>query len=136
MKEALNKGGLLLGLLADQHVSGGIWTPFMGRYCFTSPAPALFALRYEAPLFTAICYRIARGRWRIDIGDEIPTRVNGVAREVSAITSDMNHAFEKAVRIDPANWFWVHNRWKPNPRLPKEHEALPVAELKAEPASP
>jgi KDO2-lipid IV(A) lauroyltransferase len=26
---------------------------------------------------------------------------------------DVNRAFEAAVRRDPANWFWVHNRWKP-----------------------
>jgi KDO2-lipid IV(A) lauroyltransferase len=33
---------------------------------------------------------------------------------------DVNRAFEAAVRRDPANWFWVHDRWKtkgwePNP---------------------
>ncbi len=26
---------------------------------------------------------------------------------------DVNRAFEEAVRRDPANWFWVHKRWKP-----------------------
>ena len=26
---------------------------------------------------------------------------------------DVNRAFEVAVRRDPANWFWVHKRWKP-----------------------
>ena len=25
---------------------------------------------------------------------------------------DVNRAFEMAVKRDPANWFWVHNRWK------------------------
>ena len=25
---------------------------------------------------------------------------------------DVNAAFEVAIRRDPANWFWVHNRWK------------------------
>jgi len=25
---------------------------------------------------------------------------------------DVNGAFETAVRRDPANWFWVHRRWK------------------------
>jgi lauroyl/myristoyl acyltransferase len=25
---------------------------------------------------------------------------------------DVNRAFEAAVRRDPANWFWVHRRWK------------------------
>ena len=26
---------------------------------------------------------------------------------------DVNAEFEKAIRRDPANWFWVHRRWKP-----------------------
>jgi hypothetical protein len=26
---------------------------------------------------------------------------------------DVNRAFEDAIRRDPANWFWVHKRWKP-----------------------
>ena len=26
--------------------------------------------------------------------------------------ADVNRAFEIAVRRDPANWFWVHDRWK------------------------
>jgi len=25
---------------------------------------------------------------------------------------EVNRAFEAAVRRDPANWFWVHRRWK------------------------
>jgi KDO2-lipid IV(A) lauroyltransferase len=26
--------------------------------------------------------------------------------------ADVNAAFERAVRRDPANWFWVHDRWR------------------------
>ena len=119
LKEALNQGGLLLGLLADQHLNrGGVWVPFMGRNCATTPAPALLALRYGAPLFTAICFRTALGRWRVEVGDEIPTRQNGAARDPAAIMTDVNQAFETAVRRDPANWFWVHKRWKPPAKPP------------------
>jgi hypothetical protein len=42
----------------------------------------------------------------------IPTRGADGPRRSSAIMSDVNRAFEQAVRRDPANWFWVHNRWK------------------------
>src|SRR2546422_7185218 len=38
---------------------------------------------------------------------------NGQARSTRAIMLDVNRAFETAARRDPANWFWVHNRWKP-----------------------
>lgn len=117
LKEALNQGGLLLGLLADQHAGrGGVWVPFFGRECSTSTAPAVFALRYDAPLFTAICYRVGLGRWRVEVGPEIPTHGNGSPRPISEIAREMNEAFEHAIRRDPANWFWVHKRWKPRPK--------------------
>lgn len=113
LKTAMNAGGLFLGLLADQ--SGGrrgLRLPFLGQECSTSAAVALFALRYDCPLHTGVCYRVAPGKWRIEAGDEIATRENGRRRPLEAIMRDVNQALEAAVRRDPANWFWVHNRWK------------------------
>ena len=87
--------------------------PFLGHDCSTTAAPAIFALRYHCALITGICYRVGLARWRIEAGAEIPTRENGQPRSTAAIMRDVNRAFEAAVRRDPANWFWVHNRWKP-----------------------
>ena len=114
LKAAMSDTGLLLGLLTDQHAGrNGLRLPFLGHDCSTSAAPAIFALRYHCPLHTSICYRTGLAKWRIEVGDEIPTRENGVARATEDIMRDVNRAFEVAVRRDPANWFWVHKRWKP-----------------------
>ncbi len=114
LKAAMCDPGLLLGFLADQHAGDrGLRLPFFGRDCSTSAAPAVFALRYHCPLHTGICYRTSLAQWRIEAGDEIPTLTNGQPRSVEAISLDVNRAFEAAIRRDPANWFWVHNRWKP-----------------------
>jgi lauroyl/myristoyl acyltransferase len=114
LKAAMNITGLLLGLLSDQHAGrNGLRLPFLGHECSTSAAPALFALRYKCPLLTGICYRVGLGRWEIEVGDEIPTHENGAPRSTEDIMLDVNRAFETAVLRDPANWFWVHNRWKP-----------------------
>jgi len=145
LRDFMSQAGVMLGLLSDQH-SGkkGLRIPFLGHECSTSPAPALFALRYRCALYTGICYRIGLARWRIEGGDEIPTRVNGQARSLQAIMTDVNRAFEAAVRRDPANWFWVHNRWKavavqsPMPKVqspPATEIQIPTAQL-AQPASP
>lgn len=110
----LSQKGVLLGLLSDQHGGRrGVWAPFFGVECSTNPAPAVFALRYDSPLNTAICYRVGLARWRVEIGDQIPHLENGAPRTVEAIMQDVNVAFEAAIRRDPANWFWVHKRWKP-----------------------
>ena len=119
LKEALGKGGLFVGLLSDQHPNkGGVLVPFMGRECATSTAPAVLALRYDAPLFPVICYRVALGRWQVEIGEEIRLTEAGRRKRVEEITGEINRAFEAAIRRDPANWFWVHNRWK-KPRIKK-----------------
>ncbi len=115
LKAAMSSSNLLLGLLADQHAGDrGLKLPFFGRDCSTSAAPAVFALRYNCPLHTAICYRVGLAQWRVEVGDEIPTMFKGEPRSVEDISREMNQAFEAAVRRDPANWFWVHNRWKAN----------------------
>ena len=77
LKACMSSTGLLLGLLSDQRAAGGLRLPFLGHECSTSAAPAVFALRYRCPLHTAICYRVAPARWRVELGEEIPTRENG-----------------------------------------------------------
>jgi lauroyl/myristoyl acyltransferase len=135
LKEALSKGGILLGLLSDQRpVKGGVEASFMGRPCATTAAPAVFALRYDAPLFTIVCYRVGLGRWCMEVGDEIPLRENGRPRTMEAIMADVNRAFEAAVRRDPANWFWVHDRWK-KPRVRRGSD-VPAAALEEGLGSP
>jgi len=115
LKEAMSQGNITLGLLADQHGGdSGIILPFFGRECSTSAAPAIFALRYDSPLLTGFCYRTGLAQWEIIIGDVIPVRdAAGELRSKEQIMLDVNRAFEAAIRRDPANWFWVHRRWKP-----------------------
>lgn len=114
LRSALRERPLVLGLLADQHSGDhGLRLPFLGHECTTSKAPAVFALRFNIPLQTAVCYRTRLGHWRIEVGDEIPTQENGHPRSAAGIMLDVNRAFDAAVRRDPANWFWVHKRWKP-----------------------
>jgi KDO2-lipid IV(A) lauroyltransferase len=113
LRLAMSQGGVLLGLLADQHAGPrGLMLDFMGQACSTSSAPAVYALRYRCRLFVGICYRQKLGHWHIDLTQEISTRSANSARSVESIMEEVNLHLEQAVRRDPANWFWVHNRWK------------------------
>lgn len=120
LRNALRDDKIILGLLSDQHSGdSGARIPFLGHDCNTSKAPAVFALRFNLPLFAAVCFRTRIGHWCIEISDRIPTHEkNGAPRSVEAIMGDVNRYFEQAVRRDPANWFWVHNRWKPGRQRP------------------
>jgi KDO2-lipid IV(A) lauroyltransferase len=109
----MNNPGMMVGLLCDQDGGDrGLQLPFLGHNCSTSPAVALLALRYKCLIYPAVCYRVGLARWRIECGDQIRTHEEGQPRSVEAIMRDVNAALEQGVRRDPANWFWVHNRWK------------------------
>ena len=111
LRAEMNRGGVILGLLADQS-SRGLRAPFLGHDCDTGLAPAVLALRYHTELYTGICYRLGLAKWRLELGEKIPTHENRHPRSSEDIMRDVNRALEAAVRRDPANWFWVHRRWK------------------------
>ena len=48
--------------------------------------------------------------------DELVEKITywtGVPRPIVDIMTEVNRHYEEGVRRDPANWFWVHRRWKP-----------------------
>ena len=112
LRAAMSRGGIILGLLGDQYAQG-VRGPFFGRDCHTGLGPAVLALRYECELYTAFCFRTGLAKWRLELGEKIPTHENGQPRSSADIMREANLSYEKAIRRDPANWFcWVHRRWK------------------------
>ncbi len=120
LRSFMKREGTITGLLADQSASrSGVRLSFFGLPCSVTPAPAIFALRYNLGLHGCFCRRLGLGRWELELCPEIPTRLNGHARPVENIMSDINSLYESFILEDPANWFWVHNRWK-NPDSAKK----------------
>lgn len=115
LKRTLSAGRVVLGILGDQHAGDkGFWLPFFGHDCSCSAAPALFALRYGAPLHVGICYRTGLARWKLEFSPEIPRHdSDGRPLTPEELTRAIQSQYEAAIRRDPANWFWVHRRWKP-----------------------
>ena len=110
----MNQPGVMLGLLADQHAG-------LKRVALAIPRPRLLdlgcaghfcACAIIAPFTPGF---VTGSGWRAGgskLGTKFQTLENGQPRSAEAIMRDVNRAFEAAVRRDPANWFWVHNRWK------------------------
>ena len=116
IQKAMEQPGIVLGLVADQRPHrGGLRLPMFGRETSVNPAPAVMAKRYNCRLFPTACFRTDLGHWTIELGKEIPICTNGKRRSTDDITLDIITAHEKYIRRDPSNWFWVHNRWKPQP---------------------
>jgi heptosyltransferase II len=110
----LKRGGLL-ALLVDQHAGDkGVWIPFFRRLASTSSLPAILVKRTQARILAGAMETLAPAKWRIDI------RYLNLSENASIeqITSELNRRVEEQIERNPADWFWLHNRWKtPSPRF-------------------
>lgn len=114
------KEGRVLGILVDQDTKvQGVWVPFFGRPAYTPRAPADLALRTGAPVLVGTSHR--RGQ---NPGDgflfevtEVPYDPRPADREaeVVRITAACQAVMEEAIRRHPADWVWMHERWKTPP---------------------
>lgn len=109
--------GSWVALLADQNAGrGGRFVPFFGLPASTHPLAAFVALRCQKPLYATALVRDSRHPWRFTIrmrrcyplpGEGAPTPDELLARLTAAL--------EEWVRRDPAQYLWVHRRWKSRP---------------------
>jgi KDO2-lipid IV(A) lauroyltransferase len=116
VREALARGECI-GILLDQDAGrGGVFVPFMGHPASTSRALAVLALKTRAPVLPAFIHRLPDGDHELVLEPEIPLVITGdLDHDIEANTARYTAAIERQVRAHPAQWFWVHRRWKTRP---------------------
>ncbi|CAN5636809.1 lipid A biosynthesis lauroyl acyltransferase [soil metagenome] len=112
--------GHAIGMVADQDArASGVWVPFFDVPTSTFRGPALFALRFGAPVFAAVARRLEDGRYRVESERIQVPRTGDQDRDVLLLTAALAAHLEGAIREDPGQYFWFHKRWKTRP--PTEH---------------
>jgi KDO2-lipid IV(A) lauroyltransferase len=114
------KQGKLLGLLIDQDTRvQGVFVPFFGKPAYTPRAAGDLAMRFRAPVVVGWCRR--RGPRRGD-GHEIQVvdvpydpEAADAGAEALRITAACTAQIERAIRLNPPEWVWMHERWKRQP---------------------
>ena len=118
------RSGTILGVLVDHYTRerrGGVLAPFLGLRAWTTPGPALLALRSGAAIVPVHIRRISGPAHRIEIEPELELPQTGDrTRDVAAATALMNQAIERWIRADPAPWTWSHRRFRHSPDLPED----------------
>ena len=106
--KALKKGEIV-GVLIDQKVnrSEGVKVKFFGREVYTTSLVANMKNRLNVAVIPIFLPRVEDGKYRLVVGDPIET--SGC---IEQMTQSYNDAMEKIIRAYPAQWFWMHNRWK------------------------
>jgi KDO2-lipid IV(A) lauroyltransferase len=109
------KTGTPMIYLPDQNPGArrGLFVPFFGIEVATHPALSRFARLTDAVVIPLICKQLPRGR-----GYELvfkPPLENFPGANPEADTLYMNRIIEDAIRALPAQYFWVHRRFKVRP---------------------
>lgn len=99
-------GGWMM-LAHDQRESSGKILSFMGQPAWTSIAGARIALRQNALLVPFYGIRKPNG---LDFEFVVEAPIEH-SDEVT-MTARLNQSLENMVNAYPAQWFWVHRRWK------------------------
>ena len=108
----LANGGVL-ALLADQSdPTGTYFGEFLGRRATVFHGAAFFALKAKVPLFVGMCRSCSDGRYKVDIHEIETSDLTFCKEDIAMLASRYTRLIEEYIRRWPAEWFWLHNRWK------------------------
>ena len=136
------KGGGKVATLADQDAGPrGVFVDFFGRPASTHKAVALMALQFDAVMVVIGVPRVSRADYpqrpdfdpadplaplfyAVKVADVIdPREYASEPNAVKLITARYTAALEKLIGEHPEQYFWLHRRWKHQPKT----KALPAA---------
>ena len=107
-----------VAMVADQDAGpGGVFVNFFNRPTSTASGPAALAIKTGAPVIFGISIRQKDGRYRF-ISEKIQVAYKDGLTEtnIRSFLTAYSRLLEKAVRMYPDHWFWMHRRWKTAPR--------------------
>jgi KDO2-lipid IV(A) lauroyltransferase len=123
--DILAQGGGL-GMVGDQDAGPrGLFVDFFGRPASTFKSIALLSLEYQAPLLVVGAARVGQPmQYRVYFEDVIlPEDYARHPDALRAITERYTQALERLVRRHPEQYFWLHRRWKHQPRAKAARKA-------------
>jgi KDO2-lipid IV(A) lauroyltransferase len=110
--------GQVVGLLVDQDTRvPGVFVPFFGRPAYTPTGPAVLAGRTGAPIVPMAIRRLPDDTHLVTIHPALPAPDGGrpATHAVQDTVGRYTAAIEHLIRQDPAQWVWMHERWKTRP---------------------
>ncbi|MEZ6048819.1 MAG: lysophospholipid acyltransferase family protein [Planctomycetaceae bacterium] len=127
MTELMEQGGMV-ALLGDQDAGKrGLFVPFFGHDASTFKSIALLSIQMDAPILVGYTLRLpdnfVERRWtgfEMGCADVIDPRNYENVDAIRGITEDYTLALERSIRRAPEQYFWVHRRWKSEPRQKKK----------------
>ena len=116
MSKALKKGGTV-GLLIDQKTGeqNSVKVDFFGKSADTTISVALLKLKFDPLVIPVFIARQDDGMYKVIMNDPVDytaEEIEDQEKKLEAMTLKYNQAMEAVIREYPAQWFWMHNRWR------------------------
>ncbi|MDE0424017.1 MAG: lysophospholipid acyltransferase family protein [Candidatus Poribacteria bacterium] len=107
----------LLGIVADVDTSvSGVFVDFFGRPAYTPYSPVAIALKTGAAVLPTFIIRQPDGSHRAIIEPPLVfQRTDGKEKDLVINTQKFTKIIESYIRQYPAQWIWMHQRWKTRP---------------------
>lgn len=109
--KALNEGKVVC-VLPDQDNREGEAVEFFGRPARTTTMVSQLALKTGAAIVPGFTYRSADNRYHSYFGEPLQLDHGNSASVAIENTRRVNCILEDAIRKEPSQWFWLHNRWR------------------------
>lgn len=109
-----------VGILIDQNVDThkGILVDLFTKPAYTTDGIARLALALRTRIHSGFLFRDPKRKFHHILRFSPPLPMDPDApreEEVIRLTRRCNEELEQAIRRDPAQWFWLHRRWKTRP---------------------
>lgn len=110
--------GKVIGMLMDQDAGNeGIFVDFFQRQASAPRGPAFLARMKESPIVPAFITENHDGTHTVLIKKPIwAPQTEQRENDIIVTTQHLTEIIEKHIRLQPAEWFWLHNRWKSRPK--------------------
>ncbi len=108
------KKNYAVGFFADQNAGReGVFVDFFGKPASAVRGPVALALKTGAPLLFSIAIRQPDDRHHVHILPPMQLEASdNFERDIADYTESLQKQLEDYIRRYPAQWLWLHNRWK------------------------
>jgi Kdo2-lipid IVA lauroyltransferase/acyltransferase len=107
----------IVGMLIDQavHPDEGVLIDFLGRPAWATKLPALIARKSGAPMVPAFIHREGEKQVVTMSPEFLPSDAADPELRAAEDAAGLARYLERYVVEHPAQWYWIHRRWKRAP---------------------
>ena len=123
--ETLRNKQILFVQLDQNFGTGGIFVDFFGKKAATAKGSIVFALRAKAPIVPMFIYREKDNIQKVVIEPEAEIlEGRDLDETIQLNAAKLTKIIERYIRLHPADWGWIHRRWKARPKEERSNEGM------------